>query len=307
VSLIPIDDQDVDAERALHAEFLRFWETEQGDPRAVYDKFIGWTPIAKDVVLQQVTNDPAPGTWVRPAGAAPGRALLFLHGGGYGVGSASAYVGLVSQIATRVGVAAFVLEYPLAPEARLPQALDLAAATLSRICGTHAAVAMAGDSAGGGLTLATAARAVDEGLDVAAVAVFSPWTDLSLSGASVRERADRDPLLDPAYLRESAAAYVGPAALDDPRASPLFGNLEGLPPVLIQVGSDEILLDDSRRYAAAVGAAGGSARLEVWEGMHHVFQLNVEQLVSARRALDATAEFLSEHLSRGGHARRTTN
>ncbi len=219
-----------------------------------------------------------------------------MHGGGYGLGSPSAYTGFVSQIAVRTGVATFALDYPLAPESALPEALDLASATLIRLSATHAAVAIAGDSAGGGLTLATAARAVAEGTDVAAVAVFSPWTDLSLSGASVRENAIGDPLLDPAYLRASASAYLGSATADDPRASPLFGVVNGLPPLLIQVGSDEILLDDSRRFAEAVENVGGTVRLEVWEGMHHVFQLNVEQLRSARLALDGAPEFLARHL-----------
>jgi acetyl esterase/lipase len=293
MTVIPIDDDEVAAGRALRAEFARFWSTEQGDPRAVYDRFIAATPVAADVDVQHVSTDPGPGIWVRPADALPDRVLLFLHGGGYGLGNAAAYAGLVSQIATRAKVAVFALDYPLAPESQLPEALDLAVATVSQLRRDHAAVAIAGDSAGGGLSLATTAQACREGLDVAAVAVFSPWTDLSLSGASVRDQAVGDPLLDPAYLRGSAAAYLGPAAHDDPRASPLFDDVNGFPPLLIQVGSDEILLDDSRRFADAVEKAGGTVALEVWQGMHHVFQLNVVQLASARRALDRAAEFLA--------------
>ncbi len=294
--LIPIDDDDIAAERALRAEFARFWLTEQGEPRAVYDRFTAATPIAANVMVQHTMSAPAPGIWVIPADAAQDRALLFLHGGGYGLGSAASYAGLVSQIAARTRVAAFALDYPLAPESQLPEALDLAVETLDRMCGTHAAVAIAGDSAGGGLSLATAARAVQERLEVAAVATFSPWTDLSLSGASVRDYAVSDPLLDPAYLRASAVAYLGSAQPEDPCASPLFGSVELFPPVLIQVGSDEILLDDSRRFALAVVNVRGTVRLEVYEGMHHVFQLNVEQLKSARTALDSAGEFLSSHL-----------
>lgn len=293
--LIPIDNADVPAERALRAEFGRFWLTEQGDSRAVYDRFIAATPIAEDVSVR-LTESPCSGIWVCPADAAPDRALLFLHGGGYGVGSAPAYAGLVSQIAARAHVAAFALDYPLAPESQLPEALDLAVETLTGMCDTHTAVAIAGDSAGGGLSLATATAAVREGLEVAAVAVFSPWTDLSLSGASIREQQITDPLLDPRYLRDSAAAYLGSAQPEDPLASPLFGVVGGLPPLLIQVGTDEVLLDDSRRFALAVADAGGAVRLEVWEGMHHVFQLNVERLGSARRALDNAGDFLSSHL-----------
>src|SRR5262249_9066530 len=159
-------------------EFERFWQTAQGEPRDVYNRFIAATPIAAEVRIGPTTTDPAPGMWVNPAGAEPDRALLFVHGGGYGQGSAQAYAGLVSQLAARANVAAFVLDYPLAPEARLPAALDLAVETLRRLTASHAAVAIAGDSAGGGLALATAARAVQERLKVAAVAAFSPWTDL---------------------------------------------------------------------------------------------------------------------------------
>jgi epsilon-lactone hydrolase len=299
MTLIPIDDDDVAAGRALRAEFARFWSTEQGDPRSVYDRFVAATPVAADVVVQHVSTDPGHGIWVRPAEALPELAVLFLHGGGYGLGSAPAYAGLVSQLATRTRAAVFALDYPLAPESQLPEALDVAVDTLAQLNRDHAVVAIAGDSAGGGLSLATAARAGREGIDVAAVAVFSPWTDLSLSGASVRAHAVGDPLLDPTYLRSSAAAYLGSAAHDDPRASPLFGALDGFPPLLIQVGSDEILLDDSRRFADAVERAGGSVTLEVWQGMHHVFQMNVVQLASARRALDRAGEFLSSHLHCG--------
>jgi acetyl esterase/lipase len=295
VHTIPIDDAEILAGRALRTEFARFWSTEQGEPRAVYDRFIAATPVAPGVSVQS-TDDPAQGVWVQPAGTSSENVVLFLHGGGYGLGSASAYVGLASQLATRADVPIFALEYPLAPEAQLPEALDLAVDTLSRLCRDHRAVAVAGDSAGGGLALATVSEACRRGLDVAAAVAFSPWTDLTLSGTSVREHAVGDPLLDPAYLHASAASYLGPAEPDDPRGSPLFDISADLPPLLIQVGSDEILLDDSRRYASALAEAGGRVQLEVWQGMHHVFQLNVEHLASARRALENAGKFLSTQL-----------
>jgi epsilon-lactone hydrolase len=296
MSLIPIDDADIPAARALRVEFARFWSTERGDPRAVYDRFVAETPVAAGVDVTPATTDPAPGVWVRPTGAAPERIVLFLHGGGYGLGSTAAYVGLVSQLAVRAGVACFALEYPLAPEARLPDALDLAVASLSGLAGQYSAVAVAGDSAGGGLALATLARARRDGVDVAAAAVFSPWTDLGLRGESVRRNAVADPILDPAYLRRSAAAYLGSAPADDPRASPLYGDVAELPPLLIQVGSDEVLLDDSRRFADAAARAGAPVTLEEWQGMHHVFHFNVAELAAARDALDRAARFLSAHL-----------
>jgi acetyl esterase/lipase len=296
MALIPLDEADIPAGRALRKEFARFWSDEQGDARVVYDRFVAETPIANGVTVEHASDSPGPGVWVRPEGATPGKAVLFLHGGGYGLGSAAAYVGLVSQLARRANIAAFALEYPLAPETQLPVALDLAVTTLSRLKGDGIAVAIAGDSAGGGLSLAAAAGARAQQQELAAAVAFSPWTDLTLSGHSVREHAVGDPLLDPAYLMLSAASYTGSLPAEDPRGSPLFGDLRGLPPILIQVGSDEVLLDDSRRYAQAIARAGGDVHLEVWQGMHHVFQLNVNALASARKALDRAGLFLAMHL-----------
>lgn len=290
--VIPIDEEDIPAARALRVEFARFWSGETGTPREVYDRFVAATPAADDVTVEDVDGD-CPGVWVHPTDADTRAAMLFLHGGGYGLGSASAYVGLVSQLASRARVSAFVLDYPLTPEAALPDALLLAGQALVRIGARYGTVAVVGDSAGGGLSLATVMQARQDRVPVAACVVFSPWTDLSLSGASVGEHAVGDPLLDPAYLRASAAAYVGSSDLRDPRASPLFGAMGGLPPLLVQVGSDEILLDDSRRFAEAASRTGGRVTLEVWQGMHHVFQLNVAQLKSARLAMDRAAAFIA--------------
>lgn len=294
--LIPIDDSEIATARALRREFVHFWSTAQGELRSIYDRFIALTPIADGVVSRDALGDPGPGWWCEPADAQPGRAILFIHGGGYGLGSARAYLGLASQLATRARTRVFVLEYPLAPEAQLPVALELAVATLSRLKSQHGSVAVVGDSAGGGLSCAAARQARRQGIDVSALVAFSPWTDLSLSGASARQLAVADPLLDVGYLRKSAQAYLGSALATDPRASPLFD--AHLPPTLLQVGSDEVLLDDSRRLAEALAAKGTEVVLEEWQGMHHVFVLNTRELASARRALDNAAAFLDRHLSR---------
>lgn len=291
--IIPIPHDDIAAARRLRTHFAQFWSTETGSPREVYDRFVAATPVADGVEVISPTGGFG-NVWVRPTSAGPNGSMLFIHGGGYGLGSAAAYVGLVSQLVSRARLAALVLEYPLAPEARMPEALDLALDTVRSMSGP---VVLAGDSAGGGLALAVASRARSLGVDVAAVAVFSPWTDLTLSGPSVGDLAVGDPLLDPDYLRASASAYLGTARADDPRASPLFGDVGELPPTLIQVGTDEILLDDSRRFASAVAARGGTATLEVYQGMHHVFQLNVAELATARAAVDRAAAFLASHLT----------
>jgi monoterpene epsilon-lactone hydrolase len=296
MAIIPIDDSEIVAARALRRELVRFWSTAQGDLRSVYDRFIALTPIADGVVSRDALGDPGPGWWCEPADAEPGRAILYIHGGGYGLGHARAYLGLASQLATRARTRVFVLEYPLAPEAQLPVALELALATLARLKSGFESVALVGDSAGAGLSCATATAALRQGIAVAALVGFSPWTDLSLSGASVRQLAVSDPLLDVGYLRNAAAAYLGSVPATDPRASPLFD--AQLPPTLLQVGSDEVLLDDSRRLAEALAAAGTEVVLEEWQGMHHVFVLNTRELASARRALDNAAKFLDQHLSR---------
>jgi epsilon-lactone hydrolase len=295
MSLIPIDEKDIAPARGLRTAFGRFWSTAKGGPREVYDQFIAATPLAPGVTTRSALDAQHPGWWCEPEDAQPGRAILFIHGGGYGLGHAGAYAGLVSQIVSRAKVPAFALEYPLAPEAKLPTALNLAVETLAQLASQFKSVAVVGDSAGGGLSLATVIEAKQRGIPVSSVAVFSPWTDLSLSGDSAREYAVGDPLLDVGYLRLSATNYAGKQPVTDPRASPLFaGNLR-LPPTLIQVGSDEVLLDDSRRFAQAASAAGTEVVLEQWQGMHHVFQLNTQELASARRALDNTADFLGRH------------
>ena len=281
------------AGRALRTEFARFWSTEQGPPRDIYDRFIGATPVAAGVSVEHVSDDPAPGVWVRPADAVSDRVVLFLHGGGYGRAARQHTSDSVSQIAARSRVPAFALDYPLAPESQLPDALNLAVATVQRLLRDHAAVAIAGDSAGGGLSLATAAQAHRANAKAAAVVAFSPWTDLSLSGASMRELAIGDPLLDPAYMRASRAALSRFGfARRSAGVATVRCHRRRCRRVLIQVGTDEILLDDSRRFADALERAGGTVRLEVWQGMHHVFQLNVAQLASARRALDTAGRLL---------------
>lgn len=295
MTTIRIDEGDIAPARALRLQFAKFWSTAEGEPRDIYDRFVAATPVAAGAACRESDGEPGPGWWCEPEGARPGRVILFIHGGGYGLGHAKAYLGLASQIAGRAQAKAFVLEYPLAPEATVPTARDLAVEVLARIAAGHGSVAVVGDSAGGGLSFATVIEARKRGVPVASLVAFSPWTDLGLGGDSVRDFAVADPLLDVGYLRACAAAYLGGAPATDPRASPLFEPDPRLPPTLIQVGSDEVLLDDSRRMARAAAGAGTPVTLEEWQGMHHVFQLNTQALASARRALDHAAEFLHAH------------
>jgi acetyl esterase/lipase len=233
--------------------------------------------------------------------AKSGCAILFLHGGAYIQGSPRASRGFASQIAARAQVATLVIGYPLAPEYPLPAAPETALSAYRWLEKQgFENVAVVGESAGGGLALVTLAQiAADKGLSQAvAGVVLSPWTDLSLSGASMTDPEVEDPILSRDMLADAAKVYVGSADPRDPLASPLFESLAGLPPLLIQVGSDEILLDDSVRYARAAGDAGVPMTLEIWKGLHHVFQLNSSHLLSARRALDRVGRFVDEAFAR---------
>jgi epsilon-lactone hydrolase len=283
-------------EKTILAGIGRHFAGFTGSRREAYDAMIAQAPVADGVVLEAVDQNDMRGWWVRPAGAPVDRVILFLHGGAYMLGSAEAYRGFVSQIAVRAGIAAFVPDYPLAPEHPFPAAFEAAVAA-RRWLGTQgvAQLALVGDSAGGALALAALNEPETNVPAVAAVVVFSPWTDLALTGLSFTNPDTYDPIFQPQLLTDAAATYLGAADPRDGRASPLYAIPDTLPPLAIQVGRDELLLDDARRYAAAAAEKGGEVRLDVFEGLHHVFQGCMEDLPSARRALDATAGFLSRH------------
>jgi epsilon-lactone hydrolase len=293
----PLAAADRDREKDLRTRFAQFWRTATGEPRAIYDTFISATPFAEGVSFEQVDTKSARGWWMRPSLAENDGVILYLHGGAYIAGSAKAYRGIASQLAGRTGRPVFVLEYPLAPEATLPAAPDavMAAHEWLRASGNERIV-YAGDSAGGGLALVTLARLAHASRPSGAIAgvVFSPWVDLAFTGASMKDARIQDPLLTYENLQAGARMYLGGADSRDPRASPLLGDLSKLPPLLIQVGSDERLLDDARQYAERAGGAGSQVRLEVWEGMHHVFQADVSHLRTSNVALDRAAVFAVE-------------
>jgi len=269
--------------------------------RPAFDALMQKTPAAEGVSDEATTIGGVPGWWCRPS-VIDDAVILYLHGGAYTVGSANAYRHFAGQIAARVKTPVFVVDYRLAPEHLFPAAaLDAEAAYRGLAAAGFSRIAIVGDSAGGGLALATTERMTRASRDghmpcpMAAVAM-SPWTDLTLSGDSITTRAKRDPILQVAALKEASRIYLGSHDPSDPRASPLQGDLEGLPPVLLQVGDDEILLDDARRYADRLRAAGSSAELHVWKGMVHVFPANIALLQAAREALDGIGVFLRRHL-----------
>lgn len=294
---LPADERPI--EQAMLARIGQLFASFVGTRREAYDAMTAATPIAAGVTFERVDDVDANGVWARPAGAPADRAILFIHGGAYMLGSAQAYRGFVSQIAARAGVAVFSLDYPLAPEQPFPAAYDAAVAA-RRWLGTQgvAQIALVGDSCGAGLVLATLGAPVTGSPAVAAVAVFSPWTDLALTGPSITRPETHDPIFQPAILQGAAKAYLGAADPMDPRASPFHGVPDRLPPLLVQVGTDELLLDDARRYAARAAERGGVVRLDVFEGLHHVFQRGAPELPSAGRALDDAAAFIAAHWGR---------
>ncbi|HVE21749.1 MAG TPA: alpha/beta hydrolase fold domain-containing protein [Acidocella sp.] len=291
--VLPDDERPI--EQAVLTEIHLLFQNSTGTQRETYDKLIAGAPIADGVTLDAIDRDGVSGWWVRPAGAPADRAIPFLHGGAYMLGSAQAYRGLASQVAVRAGVAAFVADYPLAPEHVFPAAPE-AAASIRRWLGRQgiSQVALVGDSAGGALALSVLGDTATTPA-IASIAVFSPWLDLTMTGASFTSPDINDPIFQPEMLTGPAAAYLAGADPKDGRASPLYNLPEILPPLLIQVGGDELLLDDARRYAQAAEKKGGVVQLDIFEGLHHVFQNSVKDLPAARHALDAVAAFLGRH------------
>jgi epsilon-lactone hydrolase len=269
---------------------------ERGD----FDALMEHTPSASGVTYEAARVGGVPGWWCRPSEAAKSSAILYLHGGAYVVGSAMAYRNFVGQIAARANSPAFVADYGLAPELPFPRAVTDAQAAYRGLAELgYTSVALAGDSGGGGLALVLLASAVEDARHGAAArptgaAVMSPWTDLALSGATMETCAEDDPFLTRAVLATAASRYLGHHDARDPLASPLYGDLSDLPPVRLDVGEDEILLDDSRRYADRLAGAGGQVRLNIWAGMPHVFLSNVGTLAAATSALGEVGAFLKE-------------
>lgn len=258
-------------------------------------------PVADDVRLAEADLDGVPAESSIVPGSDASRVLLFFHGGGYCSGSILSHRRLVTEAGRASGMRTVAVAYRLAPEHPFPAALDdaLTAWRCLRREGIAAAqIAIGGDSAGGGLTVALVnqLRTLDEAPPACAW-LLSPWTDLTMSGATLATKDAVDPIIHKGYLGELADAYV-PAGMDrkDPRISPLFSALAGFPPMLIQVGAAETLLDDATRLAAAAGAADVAATLEIWPHMIHAWPLWNARLEAGRRALARAGAFMRSHL-----------
>jgi acetyl esterase/lipase len=222
------------------------------------------------------------------------RELVFVHGGGYSLGSPATHRPLAARIARRVGALAILPRYRLAPEHPCPAALeDVLAVWRALPDQTQARAILIGDSAGGGLALAMSMMLRDAGEQLpAGIVLMSPWTDLSMSGASVDTLAEHEVMLQRPGLELMAGRYAGELPRDDPRVSPLFGSFAGLPPMLIQVGGHEVLLDDARRAAQAASEAGVAVELQIYAGQVHVFQAT-PIIEAAATAIQAIATWIT--------------
>jgi epsilon-lactone hydrolase len=229
------------------------------------------------VTVEPVDAGGVPGIWLTPGDAAEGRAILYLHGGGYVIGSSESHRKLCGHYALATGLRILSVDYALAPERPHPAAVSDAVTAYRWLLGQGyepSRLAISGDSAGGGLTVATLVKLRDEGGPLPAAAVpLSPWVDMTQSGSSYEANAEADLMLGRDALAGMVAMFLAGADPKDPLASPVFADLAGLPPLFVQVGGAECLLDDSRMLAERAEAAGVEVRLDVFADLQHVFQL----------------------------------
>ena len=268
--------------------------------RAAFSEIMAQVPVAPDVQQNPVEIGGVAGIEVTIQGNQAENVILYFHGGVYVIGSAASSVPLVGDLVRRTGAKAITLEYRLAPEHPYPAAVEDARAAYEGLLAqgiAPAQIALAGESAGGGLAVAAliALREADVPLPSCGY-LMSPYVDLTLSGETLAEKWELDPLLTPDGLRARVPDYVAGADAADPYISPIFGDLRGLPPLLIQVGSHEVLLSDALRLAGRAAKSDVAVTLDVTPGVPHVFQAYAGVLDEAGAALDRASDFLKTQL-----------
>ena len=284
----------IELQRSLFQEFSA--AQTPAEFRSIYSRFLRQFMPAADVQFQRVDAGGVPAEWVTPPGPSVGRTILYLHGGGYVVGAAQDYRELVSRVARAAEARALTLDYRLAPEHPHPAAVEDAVTAYRWLLASGAEpgrTVLAGDSAGGGLTVATLVSLRDRGERMPAAGVcICPWVDLEITGTSMDTNAEADPLVKRDVVANMATAYLQGQDPRTPLASPLHAELKGSPPLLIQVGQAETLLDDANRLAERARKAGVDVTYEPWPDMIHVWQGFGSFLPEARQAIERIGEFI---------------
>ncbi|WDL95652.1 alpha/beta hydrolase [Alicyclobacillus sp. ALC3] len=261
-----------------------------------------WSQVAvlTDVTVEPTTFAGMHAEWVSAPNSRLDSALLYLHGGAYYMGSVVSHREIASRLARACAMRVLVIEYRLAPEHPYPAAVEDSVTAYRELVESGIRpenIVIAGDSAGGGLTVATLVALRDRGYALPTNAVaMSPWTDLECTGGSMVTRAPFDPMLTPESVRGITHHYVGEADPRSPLISPIYADLSGLPPMLIHVGHDEVLLDDAIRLSDRLNAAGVAAGVKVWEGMWHVFQSFAAYVPESQQAIDEIGNFVQSKL-----------
>jgi monoterpene epsilon-lactone hydrolase len=267
--------------------------------RAGFEQMAGMFPVDADIKSEPVTANGVKSEWVSAPDADPGRAILYLHGGGYVIGSINTHRSLAGRLSRAAKARVLVIDYRLAPEHPFPAAVDDSVAAYRWMLAQGlkpSRIAVSGDSAGGGLTAATLVAIKDAKLPMpAAGALISPWVDMEGIGESMSTKDSVDPMVHKDGLLGMAKAYLGGQNPRSPLAAPLYADLTGLPPLLIQVGTSETLLDDASRLAERAKKAGVNVTYEPWEHMIHVWHLFAPMLDEGQQAIEKIGAFVRKH------------
>ena len=285
---------------------VRVWQSQRSKPRSIQkeraalETRVARIPKKRNVKYETCEIEGLHAEWITAPGASAERVILYLHGGAYIFGSVNTHRLVASNLSRITKARVLVVEYRLAPEHPFPAAVDDALIAYRWLLSqgiSPKSLAVAGDSAGGGLTVALLVAARDAGESLPAAAVcLSPFVDMALTGASMKTKAKADVILPTDLIPPVVKAYLGEADPYTPLASPLYADLHSLPPLLIQVGTDEVLLDDAVRLAAQARAAGVEVTLEVWDEMFHAWQTVGNMLPEARQAMARIGQFVHAHL-----------
>ncbi len=269
------------------------------DMRLEAERLTKWVRLPSNTHVESITLNSISAEWVCYGEPNNDRVVLYLHGGGYNVGSPNTHRELAAYLSLSSRARVLLPDYHLAPEHPFPKALNDATLTYRWLLTSGYSsdkIALAGDSAGGGLAIATAIDLRKKGHALpASIICISPWTDLSMSGESITSRAAIDPLLNLHIMQRMASNYLGTNDARNPLISPVYANLEGMPPLLIHVGSDEMLLDDATRLAAKAKQANVDVTIKIYPGMWHVWHLCTKRMPEAKNAIEALGTFICKH------------